>query len=533
MGSDEVRVLDALTGQVAAELLARSHLLAPEQVADALMDTAGSLGVTKARVYLADLEQRHLRAVPGGAGESPEMLAIDSTVAGHAYRTLRIHGGPVGDGGSRHRAWVPLVDGTERLGVLELTVAEMGDAMLARYEMLASFAALTIVSKSHYSDTYAQTRRSQPMALQAEMVWAFLPPRTFATDGVMVTATLEPAYEVGGDAYDYSLTGNRLHVSVFDAVGHDLAAGLLASVAMASCRSARRSGGTLQDIVTRTDHAIARQFGDSRFVTALLCDLDVATGVFSWIACGHPPPLLIRGNKVIKELAGRPQPPLGLAEHHMGADRSIYRTLPGSDDGLPACTEQLEPGDRMLLYTDGVTEGRAADGSRFGIDLLSDFIIHHSHAGTPAPEMLRRLTRTITEYQHGRLSDERPILASRGIRRAAKPTGTSWQEEARLWLGTSSDYRNLRDRRIAVAGTGRDRDSGQAVALQTARASRGTWRSHRLTGLRATRSRCRRRSVTGKTSGHQRRPASRDSAASHSRSACSHRTRPPRWRRST
>src|SRR6201995_2683384 len=172
MGSDEVRVLDALTGQVAAELLA------PEQVADALMDTAGSVGVTKARVYLADLEQRYLRAVPGGAGESPEMLAIDSTVAGHAYRTLRIHGGPVGDGGSRHRAWVPLVDGTERLGVLELTVAEMGDAMLARYEMLASFPALTMVRKSHYSATYAQTRRSQPMALQAEMVWAFLPPRT-------------------------------------------------------------------------------------------------------------------------------------------------------------------------------------------------------------------------------------------------------------------------------------------------------------------------------------------------------------------
>jgi hypothetical protein len=76
---------------------------------------------------------------------------------------------------------------------LELTVAEMSSAMLARYETLASLAALMIVSKSHYSDTYAQTRRSQPMALQAEMVWAFLAPRTFATDGVMVTATLEPA----------------------------------------------------------------------------------------------------------------------------------------------------------------------------------------------------------------------------------------------------------------------------------------------------------------------------------------------------
>jgi hypothetical protein len=117
---------------------------------------------------------------------------------------------------------------------------------------------------------------------------------------------------------------------------------------------------------------------------------------------------------VIKELTGRPQPPLALAlalaEHHMGTDRGSYRTLPRSDDGLPAYTEQLEPGDRMLLYTDGVTEGRAADGSRFGTGLLGDFVIRHSHSGTPAPEMLRRLTRTITEYQHGRLSDDATIV---------------------------------------------------------------------------------------------------------------------------
>ena len=335
------------------------------------------------------------------------MLAIDSTDAGQAYRELRLRGGTAGDG-DPHQAWIPLVDGTERLGVLELAVTDMSNVMLARYETLASLAALMIVSKSHYSDTYAQTRRSQPMAVQAEMVWAFLAPRTFATDGVTVAAALEPAYEVGGDAYDYSIIGNRLHVSVFDAVGHDLAAGLLASVAMASCRSARRSGGTLQDIITRADHAVARQFGDSRYVTALLCDLDVPTGVFTWIPCGHPPPLLIRGDKMIKELARRPQPPLGLAEQ--ATRRGIYGTLPRSDDGLAVYTEQLEPGDRVLLYTDGVIEGRAADGKPFGIELLSDFIIQHSHSGIPIPEILRRLTQTITEYQHGRLSDDATIV---------------------------------------------------------------------------------------------------------------------------
>ncbi len=402
-------VLDELTGRVAAELLARSHTMAPEQVADALVDTAGPLGVTAARVYLSDLQQRYLRAMPGGAGHSPELLAIDSTVAGRAYRTMCIHGGPVGDDGDC-QIWIPVIDGTERLGVLELTVADTSHAMLARYETLASLAGLMIVSKSLYSDTYAETRRSQQMALQAELVWAFLAPRTFATDQVMVAATLEPAYEVGGDAYDYSLIGDRLHVCLFDAVGHDLAAGLMASVAMASCRSTRRSGGTLQDIVVRADHAIARQFDDSRFVTALLCDLNVVTGQFSWIPCGHPPPLLIRGNKVVKELARRPQLPLGMPELDPAQSRGIYGLPPRDDDDLLAYTERLELGDRVLLYTDGVSEGRAADGSRFGVDRLSDFVIRHSQSGTPAPEMLRRLNRAVTEYQHGRLSDDATIV---------------------------------------------------------------------------------------------------------------------------
>jgi hypothetical protein len=179
----------------------------------------------------------------------------------------------------------------------------------------------------------------------------------------------------------------------------------------------------------------------------------------------------------------------------MGTDRSIYRTLSHSDDGLPVYTEQLEPGDRMLLHADGVTEGHAADGSRFGIDLLSDFVIRHSRSGTPAPEMLRRLTRTITEYQHGRLSDDATIVLIEWMPspvrdhslppevsggQQSQPGQAGTKRKARLSLGTPADCRNLRGRRIAVAGTGRERDSGQAVALQTARTSRGpagfTWR---------------------------------------------------------
>ena len=244
------------------------------------------------------------------------------------------------------------------------------------------------------------------MALQAELIWAALPPRTFATDRDLVSGTLEPAYEAGGDAFDYSLLGDHLHVSIFDALGHDLAAGLLASVGVASCRSTRRSGGSLAAMVARADDAIAKQFGDSRFVTALLCDLDLRTGLLSWVPCGHPPPLLIRGNHMVKELFRPPHLPLGLA----AIDDRGGRDQASVEAGVPVYTERLEPGDRVLLYTDGVPEGRAADGTTFGMQRLIDFIIRHSSAGTPAPETMRRLNQAIVEYQRDRLCDDATVV---------------------------------------------------------------------------------------------------------------------------
>ncbi len=403
--------LDTITGQVVAELLARSHLLAPDELAGTLARSARPLGVWAARIYLADLEQHDLRALPGGGTPSPAVLPIDSTVAGQAFRTVATQYGPSAGPGRRH-IWVPLVDGTERLGVLELIAREGGAdtaALLARYRTLASLTGLIVVSKSSYSDTYARTRRSRLMAVQAELVWAFLGPRTFATDQVLVAATLEPAYEVGGDAFDYAMLGDHLHVSIFDAVGHDLAAGLLASVGLASCRSTRRAGGSLPDVAAQADEAIAQQFGDGRFVTALLCDLDVATGLFSWIPCGHPPPLLIRDNRVIRELSRMPQLPLGLSDLDLLTGFGA-RSAAGPGRPAPVYTEQLAPGDRLLLYTDGIVEGQAPDGRSFGMQRLTEFFVRDGEARTPAPETLRQLNRAITGFQHGRLSDDATIV---------------------------------------------------------------------------------------------------------------------------
>jgi hypothetical protein len=391
---------DGVAARVLADLLAQAHLMAPGALTAVLAERARPLGVRGVRIYLADLQQRHLHLLPGGGAHSPVVLSIDSTLAGRAFQTVTIHRTSAeAEGGDLVQLWVPLVDGTERLGVLELVVEDASEAMLGRYRTLASLAGLLIASKSVYSDTYARVRRTREVALQAEMVWGFMAPATFATEQVIVSAVLEPAYEVGGDAYDHSLLGEHLQVSIFDAAGHDLAAGLIASVAMASSRTTRRSGGGLTDIAVRADHAIASQFGDSRFATALLCDLNIATGELTWIPCGHPPPLLIRHNKVIKELFRPPWPPLGIAD-----TQSATASVNG-DLSPPVYTEQLEPRDRIMLYTDGVVEGRAA-GSQFGLERLADFVIRHSASGIPAPETLRRLNHAILDHQHGHLSDD-------------------------------------------------------------------------------------------------------------------------------
>jgi hypothetical protein len=390
---------DAVLGRVTAALLRDSHLMRPADVAVAVERAARPLGVSAAQIYLADLQQRNLTLLQPGAGRDGSVLPVDSTLAGRAYQTITIQITAGASGGQAYQVWIPLVDGTERLGVLGLTVADVSDAMLDQYRTLASLAGVMVMAKASYSDTYARTQRDREMALQAELIWAALPPRTFATDRVLVAASLEPAYEAGGDAFDYSLLGDHLHVSVFDALGHDLAAGLLASVGIASCRSTRRAGGSLADIAAIADDAIAGFFRDDRFVTALLCDLDVTTGLLSWIPCGHPPPLLIRGDRTVGELTRPARPPLGLA--------ALYRRRVRDDaEVAPACTERLEPGDRILLYTDGVTEGRAADGTPFDLERLSDLVIRHSAARLPAPELMRRLNHAIVGYQEGKLRDD-------------------------------------------------------------------------------------------------------------------------------
>ncbi|MFF0413299.1 PP2C family protein-serine/threonine phosphatase [Kitasatospora sp. NPDC004745] len=384
---------DTALGRVLARLLARSQGAGPNEVSHLLREAALALGATDARVYLADVQQRNLVPLPdpsGAPGSDP--VDVGSTLGGRAYRYQQVQIST----GTPAVGWFPLVDGIERIGVLRIEALTLGREAAEAFEALAALAALLVLSKAAYSDVIVRTTRREDMSLQAELLWAFLPPRTIGTRHVTSSAVLEPAYDVGGDAFDHSMAGERLHVSVFDAMGHDLASGGASSVALAACRSTRRAGGGLADIVRTIDGALAQWIPD-RLLTAVVADLDTATGDLTWINCGHPPPLLIRDRHVVPDALRRhAELPLGLGFHD--GEQTVHHT-------------RLQPGDRLLFYTDGVTEARSVAGEIFGEQRLTSTLVQYMVAGEPAPEALRHLIHGLLAHQDHLRDDATVLLA--------------------------------------------------------------------------------------------------------------------------
>lgn len=383
--------VSAARAQMLGDLVAVSHVLTLDQVPEVLAAHAARAGWPQVLIYLADLQQDRLYLLSDPeqriGADAEHDVSIEGTVPGRAFQLGQISPASASSTGEW---WVPLLNGTERLGVLRVT----GPGTEVELSRLAGLLALLLVSKRGTSDSYARLIRRRRMKVASEMEWRLMPQRTFATDRVLISAVMEPAYEISGDAYDYGLAGDTLHVSVFDAMGHDTAAGLTANLALATARNERRQGAGLAQVAERIDETLAEQFQGDRYATGILAELDSATGELTWTNRGHPPPVVIRGGRTALTLDCRPTPPMGLS---LGRDAEL-------------CRDQLEPGDRLLLYTDGITEARNPEGQEFGVDRLVDFVVRHHADDLPVPETLRRLIRHHLQHHHERLNDDATLL---------------------------------------------------------------------------------------------------------------------------
>lgn len=374
-----------------ARLLRVTRAVPPSGLVDAINQALQPLGA-EVSIYLVDREQEALRALPRTGAPPSEPMPVDTTLAGRAYTMID----PVAPPGRTDQVWTPLLDDSERLGVLEVHlpdgVSADDPAVREGINLVTIMISHLLNGKSAYGDVIRQARRSQHMSTEGEMLWRSLPPLTCISYGAAVAAVLEPAYDVGGDAFDYAFDHDTVRVAVFDAAGHGLSAALTSTLTLAATRAARAAGLDLTATAAAADQAIAGQFGELRYTTAVLAELDTSTGTVRYVNAGHPPAVLIRGGKVVTALDATPRTPLGIPQ--------------------PAAVahHQLQPGDRLLFYTDGITDARDADGVFLGLDRLVQMAEQHTATGLTVAEVCRRLARAVLHYQNGRLTDDATLM---------------------------------------------------------------------------------------------------------------------------
>lgn len=375
---------------VLAEIIDGAHLIRGEELSAIADRAVHRLGLA-AEMFSIDLPQQWLRPVRPEDGIA---IAVEGTIAGRAYQLGEMLA--VADPAQGRQLWVPMLDGTERTGVLRVGLGDAFDdgELRRRCWTLAGLMGHLLMTKIMQSDRLQRLRSGGPVTDAAALLWQLVPPRTFATPEVVVSALLEPYDRVAGDAYDYAADGRRVFLAVYDGVGHDLAAGQATALAVTAVRNGRRDGVTdLAELAARADALLAAQPGGPTMVTAVLATLDITTGALDYLLAGHPPPLVVRGGRAVKELSQVPRTPLGIR----GPRGVVAR-------------ESLEPGDRLLLYTDGITEARDAGGEFFGERRLVDLLGRAGLDRLPAPETLRRLGAAVLAHQGGMLQDDATLM---------------------------------------------------------------------------------------------------------------------------
>jgi serine phosphatase RsbU (regulator of sigma subunit) len=231
------------------------------------------------------------------------------------------------------------------------------------------------------------------MSPAAELIRQLVPPLTFACSRLVVSGILEPCYNVGGDGFDYAVDDNVAYLAVFDTSGRGLHAAAGTAVVLSATRAARRAGADLDAVARAADDLLVQHSGDALFTTAIIAQLDLETGLLRYLNAGHPPALLLRRGTVLRRLDRGRRLPLGL-----------------DDPAIQIAQETLEPGDRVLFYTDGVTEARGPDRELFGEERLVDLFERFAVDDLPAPETLRRICHAALRHHGGPAADDTTLV---------------------------------------------------------------------------------------------------------------------------
>jgi serine phosphatase RsbU (regulator of sigma subunit) len=406
----EAGVQSGATGGLEAvgRLLDAAEDASPVEAVEAVTRELGDLlGASDVSFLIADLSGRALvrlahvtagdRFAPAAgrraARESAEVLPFDGGPAEQVLRaqTVRVLA-PGENAASSPEHWTVLAPVTERgacLGLLEMALPhEPDEAALAEIRRIAHVLAFVVIANRRHTDLFEWGQRSTPFTLPAEIQRRLLPAAfTCEAGSCTLSAWLEPAANIGGDTFDYSLGRDVLHLSITDAMGHGVASALIATLCVGSLRNTRRSGASLREQAAAANAALVEHAAviDDGFATGLLGRLDLRTGQLALVNAGHIRPFLARAGAVSR-LDLPANLPLGLF-----ADTSYQEVV-----------LQLEAGDRLVFVTDGMLERNAA-----AFDLKAAIA---STRSLHPRETTRRLADNVLEVSGAVLADDATLL---------------------------------------------------------------------------------------------------------------------------
>ncbi len=329
-------------GSDARELLGASlpHLV-PERVVEVASTRAGC----PVAAYVLDVEGSFALRLAGDVDRFPERIrapvGVGPEIIPEALPQLR---GLVIDSVGPCTLWPMMV----RDRVMGFLLAR--DRPRVDLGAFGSQAGLALELASGYTDAVHAVRRRKDTQPAAEIQQNLLPPRLARVDRADVAGGVLPGYDVGGDFFDYAGNADGLWLVVADATGKGNSAAALSSLAIGALRAARRGGAGLQEAASLADEAIL-SLDMELYLTAVLGSWDPTAYRLRWINCGHPTPLVLRADGRVDELDGERTYPLGMRF---------------SQRRFPVLSAVVGPGDRLLLYSDGVSERRTADGGRVG-----------------------------------------------------------------------------------------------------------------------------------------------------------------------
>lgn len=318
-------------------------------------------------------------------GEPARRIPLRGTLYDEVIRSQRPGVEDQGDG-APVRIVAPVTNRGDAIGVLELFLPAAPDAETMREigETAHALAYIVIANRS-FTDVYQWGRRTVPLSLAAEIQHRLLP-ASLACEAAQfaVAGALEPADHVGGDTFDYVIDRDAVQLSVTDAMGHDVAAALLATLVVGALRRARRAGADLEEQARQADQAV-REHGHGGYVTGQLLRISLLDGQAHFINAGHPWPLRMRDGNV-HQIIPKVDLPFGFQTPHPYRVQSL----------------DLQPGDRLVMLTDGMLERNARN-----LD-LSDLIVR-TRALHPR-EAARTLIGAIVDAGHGHLEDDATVM---------------------------------------------------------------------------------------------------------------------------